>query len=252
MSRTSWIEEMCRILRPIEQETIDVLGEQTAVFFVNAANDCVTINAAIGKAYPGSKSCNLVTVALYGLFKEASWFQFLFLAGNYPLLLGRLRFAWESVFRAYLVEHYPMGPCKKWGVPGPAPEDKVAWLDEHDKNLNWDICIEPVLRAILPLADQHELVRNDVKEWFNHLHRYAHPSAYLLDQTMNESALHVRDGFDENLAKQAMDMGARVFDLIWMVVFAQYPLAFNQLDGLEGAYPIVSDVMRRSRLPKPI
>src|SRR5438132_7038878 len=175
----SWIEQHCSHLVPIERETIEQLGEEKAGFFVYAANDCITVSSAVMDAYPGEKSHSLVLPTVWGLFKEAYWFHFFFVAGNYPLLLGRLRFVWESMFRAYFAEHYPMGPCRNWDAPGPTPDDKLAWLDEHGKDLRWDTCIEPVLRAVFPLADREQEVRDHYNERFKHLHRYAHPSAYL-------------------------------------------------------------------------
>jgi hypothetical protein len=71
-------------------------------------------------------------------------------------LLARLRFVWESMFRAYFAEHYAMGPCTKWDTPGPSGDDKLAWLDAHGHQLNWDTCVEPILRAVFPLADREQ------------------------------------------------------------------------------------------------
>jgi hypothetical protein len=243
----TWIEQYCARLIPIERQTIETLGEETAGFFVNAANDCVAVSAAVGKAYPGEQSHNLVLLTLWGLFKEACWFHSFFVAGNYPLLLSRLRFVWESLFRAYFAEHYPMGPCTKWDTPGPTVWDKLVWLDEHGHKLNWDTCIEPVLRATFPLAEREQKVSEDCKELFQYLHRYAHPSAYLLDRMMDDSSLHVKDGFDEKWARQAADIGARVFALVWMVVFAHHPEAFEQVEPLSGKYPVVSAVFESEK-----
>jgi hypothetical protein len=242
MSDKTWIEQHCAHLVPIERKTMEKLGEETADFFVCAANDCVRVTATVGKAYPGEHS--LVLFTLMGLFKEACWFHSYFVAGNYPVLLNRLRFVWESMFRAYLAEHYPMGPCKKWDTPGPTLDEKVAWLDQYGHQLNWDTCIGPVLRAVFPLADREQQVRDDCKQLFQYLHRYAHPSAYLLDRMTDESALHVADGFDEKWARQTAAIGARVFDLIWMVVFAHHPVVFEQIELLEGKYPVISVVFQ--------
>src|ERR1700722_5621930 len=87
--RETWIEQHCTQLVAKERETIEKLGEETAGFFVCGANDCVAVSAAVGAAYPGERSCNLVLLTLWGLFKEASWFHSFFVAGNYPLLLSR-------------------------------------------------------------------------------------------------------------------------------------------------------------------
>src|SRR5207245_7456968 len=113
-------------------------------------------------------------------------------------------FVWESMFRAYFAEHYPMGPCRNWDAPGPTPDDKLAWLDEHGKDLRWDTCIEPVLRAVFPLADREQEVRDHYNERFKHLHRYAHPSAYLTGKMLADSALQFRDAFDKVLALETI------------------------------------------------
>jgi hypothetical protein len=161
--------------------------------------------------------------------------------------LARLRFVWESIFRAYFVEHYPIGPRRTWDTPGATPDEKVAWLEEHGKQLRWDTCIEPVLREIFPLAHREESVCDDVHKRFDYLHQYAHPSAYLLDRMLDESALHVKDGFDEAWARQAVTIGAMVFDLIWLAVFAQHPAAFERVGSLAGHYPIISHIMKAAK-----
>jgi hypothetical protein len=241
----SWIEQHCAHLVPIERETMEKLGEETGSFFLNAANDCVTVSGTVAAAYPVAQNCNLMFLTLSGVFKEAYWFHSLFVAANYPQLLGRLRFVWESIFRAYFAEHYPMGPCTKWDTPGPAVADKLVWLDQHGKDLRWDTCIEPVLRAVFPLAEREQKVRDDYKELFQHLHRYAHPSAYLLDRMTDNTVFQIIDTFDERWARQTVDIGARVFDLVWMAVFAHYPDAFERIEPLEGKYPVLTRVFER-------
>ncbi len=64
-----------------------------------------------------SRERNLVLFTLSGLFKEAGWFHSIFVAGNYPLLLSQIRFVWESMFRAYFAEHYPMEQLRRPKVP---------------------------------------------------------------------------------------------------------------------------------------
>jgi hypothetical protein len=243
----TWIEQHCAFFIPIERQTREALGEEVTAVFINAANDCVEVSAAVGKAYPGEQSHSLVLLTLWGLFKEACWFHSFFVAGNYPLLLSRLRFVWESLFRAYFAEHYPMGPCTKWDSPGQETWDKLVWLDEHGHMLNWDTCIEPVLRAVFPLAEQEQEVRDHYKELFKYLHRYAHSSAYLLDRMMDDSSLQVKDGFDETWARQTADIGEKVFDLVWMVVFAHFPKAFEQVEPLSGKYPVMSTVFEKEK-----
>jgi hypothetical protein len=238
----SWIEQQCKRLVPIERETIEKLGEETGMFFINAGNDCVTIGSTISTAYPGEKNWSLVMLTLWMLFKEAGWFHSYFVAGNYPVLLARLRFIWESMFRAYFVKHYHLWPCADWDTPGPTVAEKMAWLEKYGHKLNWNNCIEPVLRAVFPLAEQEQTVRDDCKEIFQYLHRYAHPSAYLLDRMIDDPAFLVIDAFDEGWARQTVEIGRKVFALVWMAVFKHYPDAFVRIEPLSGKYPVLSDL----------
>src|SRR5262249_51506717 len=94
--QSSWIEQQCARLVPIERETLNKLGEEKGAFFVSVANDWLAINSAVMHTYPDEQRCNLVVLTFFGLFKEVCWFHSFFVAGNYPLLLSRLRFVWES------------------------------------------------------------------------------------------------------------------------------------------------------------
>lgn len=244
-NRKLWVEEMCSHLAEIERETRDKLGEGKSDFFVNVANDWIEINSALIDAYPGEEGYNLVVHTFRGLFKEVCWFHFFFVSGNYPLLLSRLRFVWESVFRAYFAEHYPLGPFQVWPVPGPSSDDKVAWLEEHERELNWNRCLEPVLRAVFPLADRQSHVRDYYKGLWQELHKYVHPSAYLAGKMIGESALHVTDSFDEEWAGETIEVAAKVFDLVWLVILGHHPNAFDRVDKLFADYPILKIVFEK-------
>jgi len=95
------------------------------------------------------------------------------------------------------------------------------------------------LRAIFPLADQKQEVRVHYKGLFNELHQYAHPSAYLTARMLGDSTLHVKDGFDKQWARVTVDIGAKVFDLIWLAVLAHHPEAFERVVRLIGKYPVL-------------
>jgi hypothetical protein len=60
---------------------------------------------------------------------------------------------------------------------------------------------------------------------------------------LDDSALHVRDGFDEDWARQTADIGGKVFDLVWLVIFSHHPDAFDRIESLEGRYPVVSGLI---------
>ena len=240
--QTLWVEEMCRLLAPIERETLEKLGEEKGRFFIWVANDWLKINSAVMDVYPGEQGYNLVLHTFWGLFKEVYWFHFFFVSGNYPLLLGRLRFAWESVFRAYLAENYPLGSQRSWPVPGPSPDDKLTWLEEREKILGWDQCIEPVLTTVFPLAGREKEIRDFYKVQLQELHKYVHPSANLAGKMIGESGLHVTDNFDEAWALEAVRVASTVFDLVWLAVLRHHPLAFERVERLSGDYPILKSV----------
>ena len=242
--QTLWVEEMCRRLAPIERETLEKLGEEKGGFFIQVADDWLKIHSAVMDAYPGEKGHNLVLHTFRGLFKEVRWFQLFFVSGNYPLLLSRLRFVWESVFRAYFAENYPLGSHQPWPAPGPSPDDKLAWLEERERGrgLNWDGCLEPVLRSVFPLADREEEVRKFYNALLKELHKFVHPSAYQAGKMIGDSALHVTDNFDEKWALEAVEIASRVFDLVWLAILRHHPAAFERVERLCRDYPILKFV----------
>src|SRR5262249_27748627 len=123
---------------------------------------------------PPDRRSNLVYLAAVGLMKEIHWLSMLFLAGNYPLLKGRLRFNWELIYRAHFIENYHQTDPKKPPSPGPSIGEKLTWWETHEKKLNWTNCLEPSLRKVFALADHEKAVREFYHERLNDLHRFAH------------------------------------------------------------------------------
>ena len=64
---------------------------------------------------------------------------------------------------------------------------------------------------------------------------------------MDHPALLFTDDFDEQWAQETLEIGAKVFALVWMAVFAHYPDAFELVEPLEGKYPVVSEVFEREK-----
>ncbi|QDU23315.1 hypothetical protein [Urbifossiella limnaea] len=241
---TSWVEQMCRHLAEVERETTEQLGELERGFFVNVANDCTDIGFAVSQAYP--RKVNLVLHTGWGVFKEATWFQFLFVSGNYPLLLSRLRYVWEAVFRAYFVENYPFrNSPSSWVAPGRSAAKKLVWLEEHGRALDWNRCMEPVLRAVFPLADSEPEVREHYRRRWGELHKYVHASAYLAGRMVGKSALHLSDKFDRKWAKECVAIAREVFDLVWMAVLGHHPMAADRMHRLSGEYPVLKRVFEK-------
>jgi hypothetical protein len=46
--QTLWVEEMCRLLAPIERETLEKLGEEKGGFFIRVADDSPKSTTSIG------------------------------------------------------------------------------------------------------------------------------------------------------------------------------------------------------------
>ncbi len=243
-----WIESMCDLLADVERESRDCLGIEKNGFFVNVANDCMNINAAVRKAY--GEELNFLMHIAWGIFKEVTWFHFFFVSGNYPILLSRLRYVWESVFRAFFAENFflPSDDCP-WPLPGPTPDDKLAWLEKHERHLRWDSCMEPVLCVVLPLAGEEKEVRDHYKWRWDELNKYVHPSAYVASRLIDESALLVRDAFDEQWALETIDIARDVFDLVWLTMMRQHPRAFDDLAQLHEEYHVTSSILAKRHAP---
>jgi hypothetical protein len=240
--QTLWVQQMSGFLADNERKTLQELGEDKGGFFALVWNDCLAIVSAIRDAYSGQ--ANLVLLTCWGIFKELHWFHFLFVSGNYPLLMSRLRYVWESMARASLAENYVLWGLQHLDAPdGPSPDEKFEWLEKHGEKLNWRSCIEPALRKALPLAETHAQVREDCKSLWEHLHKYVHASAFLTGKMIGESALLVKDNFDKELALETVAFASRVFDLIWLMVLGNYPNAADQLGELSARYPLMNDVL---------
>lgn len=244
-----FVESMCRQFAPIERKTMRVLGKNRARFFVHVYMDCMEIVFAINDAYSPDSRMNLVFYAVLGLMKEVQWFNFLFVAGNYPLLKARLRFNWEMVFRAHFIETYKQTDPKKPPTPGSTIDEKLDWWERNEKHLNWSKCLEPTLRKVFPLADREQEVRDHYRERLVELHRYAHPSAYLADRLLGDSVLHVKDNFDKDWAISTLDTASVVFDLIWLAVLGFHQAAGDIIcgKGLMAHYPAVGGIVNSSK-----
>ncbi len=147
------------------------------------------------------------------------WFQLHFLSGNYPLLGRGLRFAWELIYRAYYTDTYTGE-----SPPGPSLNDKTTWLAQRENKLRWDNCICPMLSKVLPVVEQEQ----EVQEYYHALwekltSKYVHPSVDLVSRMMGETALLITDSFDETWAKEIIQDGTEVFDLIWLAVISRFP-----------------------------
>jgi hypothetical protein len=232
MSDKTYFDQFFPGLAKAQQETFARLGEEKGGHFVNIANDAIDISGAVLGTYRPEIQ-KLVLLRFFGMLKEVRWFHLFFLAGNYALLNARLRFVWESMFRAFWADHDPT-------ISGLSLDDKAALLRKREKNLGWDSCIAPTLRQMFPLAAKEQQVLDDYHELWKRLNEYVHPSMNVTDKLLDPQGLLVLDGFHEEWALETLELGTGVFDLAWLAVLRTFPKAWDKLDGLSVDYPILS------------
>lgn len=213
-------------LTPVQQvaeETLAAFGPERVCYFTEVANDWIDLQKAILQEYSHKEVTeSLVCCKFAGLFKEVVWFQFHFLAGNYPVLNRGLRFVWEMLYRAYYVDTYA---TEHWGTlpaPGPSLYDKVEWLRQHERGFRWGTVIQPILERLLPTSERPRIATQFAPLW-QRLNEHAHPSVAYLEQAMGETAAFVRDAFDPNWSAETLQRAEQAFDLLWLVVVSRFP-----------------------------
>src|SRR5262245_15568727 len=147
----SHLSHMFSRLAEVEKEAIAALGEHQAHFFVEIWNDWFEVLSTIMDNYKREELIDSATwLAVQALSKEVSWFDTLFLSGNFPLLGRSLRFVLELVFRANHAD----------SNAGDVPvEEKFKWLESENKErrLGRGGCIRPTLERAFPQTKNEEL-----------------------------------------------------------------------------------------------
>jgi hypothetical protein len=234
--------------REIAEQTAAKLGEQTAGLFVELYNDAIDIQGAILGANPQADLLNsLVFTEFTGLFKELHWLHVLLVSGNYPIVLTRLRFNWERLFRARHADAYVAEHPNEADAPGPTIAEKHDWLTEREERLNWGTTIAPTLARLIPGADE-TCIGSHYRPLWQRLNRCVHPSGELREKLVSESALLVHDAFDEEWAREALTYAAQVFALIWMAVLSRFPAAIPRVLSKQNAFqtcPQVREWLKR-------
>lgn len=209
-------------------ETKRILGGDKAHFFVDIYNDALDIQFAISDVYPKQERTSLVYADFMGVCKEIHWLHVMFLAGNYPLLLARLRFIWELIFRALYADTYEQQRETQREPPGPTVDKKHWWLESEERRLGWGSVMLPVLRKLFKATDMKEIEECFKPAW-DALNCYVHPSAMLRYDLIEESSLLFRDAFDENLANKSLHYAKEIFELVWLAVLWRFPKAKSRL-----------------------
>jgi hypothetical protein len=215
--------------REVADETTRRLGGQTANLFVYLYNDTLDILGAIHGVYSEEElPCSLVYADFTALFKELDWLHALFLFGNYPVVLSRLRFNWERIFRARYAAAYAQENPSEADVPGPTIGDKHDRLTKREDRLNWRTLIAPSLTRLFSIGTPAE-VEAQFKPLWDRLNHCVHPSGELREKSAGESALHHRDAFDEAWAHETHQAAAEVVGLLLLAVLARFPAAVPSL-----------------------
>ncbi len=235
---TSFVSMFCEHLAAAERETLDGLGEEQSNRLLNIANDCMAIGGAIVDAYPREELNNLVYFAFAGVFKEVSWFHLFFLSGHYALLNARLRFVWESIYRASWAEAdaVPSSPGAALSLG-----DRAAWLAAQEKDLGWGKCIKPTLQRLFPLSYREQDVCEFYHDLWLKLNAYVHPSQAVTERLIGPAGLLICNAFDKDWAIETLAAATQVFDLAWLAVLQTFPKAADRFERnpFSVAYPIL-------------
>jgi hypothetical protein len=160
--------------------------------------------------------------------KELHWLHVLFLSGNYPIVLSRLRFNWERLFRARYADTFVKENPGAPDVPGPTLDDKHDWLMQREDSLRWKTLMAPTLARLFAAGAPGEAEAHFRPLW-DRLNRCVHPSGELREKLMGESILHARDAFDEAWARETLSDATEVFGLVWLAVLSRFPAAVPAL-----------------------
>lgn len=213
-------------LNAISKETAEHLSER-AQCFVELYNDWLDIMGTFTTAYSNDLPLtSLVAADFFSLGKDLHWLHRLLHWGNYPLVIRVLRYDWELMFRAYYADVYQPSVPGDADLPGSSVDDKIHWLESRGPGLHFNSLIIPILNVLLPGSE-----REHYKRLWRELNKHVHPTKDLRYRMIEESALAVRDGFDQEWAESAIDLACDVYDLIWLMTLHRFPNCVPLLTG---------------------
>src|SRR5207247_248346 len=97
-----------------------------------------------------------------------------FWCGRYAEVGRGLRFAWESIFRAFYADQYLALNPGATDPPVQSLDEKIDWLEE--RSLNWNSIVLPVLRHVFAAWSEAER-SNQFHPIWKRLNSVVHPSA---------------------------------------------------------------------------
>ncbi|MFC1573563.1 hypothetical protein ACFL30_00100 [Candidatus Latescibacterota bacterium] len=225
----------------VKRDTINTLGiEKTQHIIDFHGNIIIDISSWIYNKYNKEEHKNIVFVEFTRLFKEIYWIQFLFLHANYPIIYRNLRYCLEMMSQAYYVDQQnPIYNIDK----------QVEMITEfEEKTYGWKI-VEPVLCKIFESNGKD--IKEKYKPVWDFLNKHVHSSALQMQMIATEDIKSlVTDSFNENLAKKALEVFDKIFDLIYSIVFNKYPeikekaLEYTFINEWEEFIPITMKIIR--------
>ena len=116
--------------------------------------------------------------------------------------------------------------------------------------MRWANVFEPTLRAVLRVPDKQGRDLDYYHRLWKNLHKYVHPSHFLVETMIDRDGL-VIDRFNEEWAKETIEVCTDIFDLIWLVVITRFPGCVTDLDPkkLTVKYPLTTQVLLNRPIP---
>src|SRR5262249_787124 len=142
-----------------------------------------------------------------------------FYCGRYAEIGRGLRFAWESIFRAFYADQYlEMSPGAN-DPPDRSLDEKINWLD--GRHLDWNTVMRPVLRHLFQAWTETDRISRFHPIW-KRLRAVSHPSADWRASGVGESNRHLWFHFDEGLARELLADASEVFATIWQAILVSF------------------------------
>jgi hypothetical protein len=223
----SFFDSAIELFRATAEKTACTLKPDQAALFVHLSNDAIDIVGAALNAYPrDALAASLVWFDFTQLIPQLFGMGFDFYCGRYAEVGRELRFAWESIFRAFHADQYLAINPGADDPPGPSLDEKNAWLD--GRRLDWNTVIRPELRHLLQAWTETDRINRFHPIW-KRLCAVSHPSSDWRLSGVGESNRHLWFRFDEELARELLADASEVFSLIWLAVLGCFPAAIPAL-----------------------
>jgi len=200
-------------------ESLGRLGEKTALHIADFhGNNWIDVLRWINSEYSRETKTSLLFFYYHMLFKEILWMQLLFLSSNYGTVCRNLRYVWELICQGYLID----SKCLDENL-----DERIllAYELEEKKKFGWTL----VKSALRSLGLQRRQIDEHIHSLWIYLCKHAHPSPQELGEVADEHVgILFIDSFNQKLATQLLGKIDAVFDIIYFMLFKEFPRAANQ------------------------